>query len=96
MVAENNDFVNVQLSEFGVKFADGSTLQVHEGQHSFYFKAGEIQRVTRAFDWGRVLKNQHINGHALFEVVPDDEAEGGIEATAGSHEIDVNTQGVKA
>jgi hypothetical protein len=103
MVAEKKDFVNVQLTEFGVKFAEGSTLQVHEGQHSFYFKAGEIKLVTRAFDWNRVLKNQHINGHALFEIVPDQEAENvemlqkiGVEASAGHDEIDVKTKEVTA
>jgi|GEM_PF-2496388 hypothetical protein len=97
-----SDFVNVQLSKFGADRAAGSVLQVHEGQHSFYFKAGEIQRVTRAFDWNRVLKHQHVNGHSLFELVPDAEAQGveelqdlGIQATAGKHEIDVETQEVK-
>lgn len=94
------DFVNVQLTKFGADRAAGSVLQVHEGQHSFYFKAGEIQHVTRSFDWDRVLKHQHVNGHALFEIVPDNEAEDverlqelGIHATAGKHEIDVDTPG---
>jgi hypothetical protein len=74
MATDNKDFVNVKLSEFGVECAAGSVLQVHEGQHSFYFKAGEPQRVTRAFDWNCVLRNQHFNGHALFELVPEQDA----------------------
>jgi hypothetical protein len=66
-----DDFVNVQLTEFGKERAAGAVVQVHEGNHSFYFKPGEVQRVTRAFDWNRVLKTQHFNGHPLFEVVPE-------------------------
>jgi hypothetical protein len=96
------DFVNVQLSPFGVERAAGTTMQVHEGQHSFFFKAGEIQRVTRAFDWNRVLKHQHFNGHALFEIVPDEEAQDvarlqglGVDATAGENEIVVKVPKVE-
>ncbi|HEU0367882.1 MAG TPA: hypothetical protein VFR42_01650 [Candidatus Acidoferrum sp.] len=65
------DLVEVQLTEFGETVAAGSVVQVHEGNHSFYFTPGEAQLVTRAFDWHKVLRNQHLNGHPLFEIVPD-------------------------
>jgi hypothetical protein len=65
------DFVNVQLTAFGNERAAGGSVQVHAGNHSFYFKPGEVKLVTRAFDWERVLKNEHINGHQMFEIVPD-------------------------
>ena len=71
------DWVNVRLSEFGERYlkeTGGGSLAVHEGS-GFVFKPGESVRVTRAFDWARVLQTQHINGHALFEVVPDQAAE---------------------
>lgn len=65
------DFVNVRLTEFGKERAAGGPVQVHAGNFSFYFNPDEVQRVTRAFDWERVLKNEHFNGHPLFEMVPD-------------------------
>jgi hypothetical protein len=65
------DFVNVRLTAFGENAAAGSVVQVHEGNHSFVFTPGEAQMVTRAFDWNRVLRHQHINGHPLFEIVPE-------------------------
>ena len=65
------DFVNVRLTEFGKERAAGARIQVHAGNHSFYFEPGEVQLVTRAFDWNRVLKNEHFNGNPLFEIVPD-------------------------
>src|SRR5579864_1344416 len=65
------DFVNVRLTEFGAKQTGDGTLQVHAGNHSFYFKPGEVKMVTRAFEWERVLKNEHFNGHALFEIAPE-------------------------
>lgn len=70
-----DDFVNVRLTRFGEEQAAGAPIQVHNGNHSFYFKPGEEQRVTRAFDWERVLRTQHINGHPLFEIVPSVHAE---------------------
>jgi hypothetical protein len=65
------DFVNVQLTEFGKERAAGGRVQIHAGNHSFVFEPGEVKMVTRAFDWNRVLKNEHFNGHPLFEIVPD-------------------------
>ena len=77
----SGDFVNVRLTALGVEAAAGGTVKVHEGDHSFYFTPGEEKRVTRAFDWERVLRNQHLNGNPLFEIVPADET-----AASGEHE----------
>jgi len=68
------DFVNVRLTEFGKKRADGGVVQVHAGNHSFYFEPDEVKLVTRAFDWNCVLKAEHFNGHPLFEIVPEEES----------------------
>jgi hypothetical protein len=67
------DFVNVRLTKFGAERAAGGSVQVHAGNHSFVFEPGEVKLVTRAFDWNRVLKNEHFNGHQMFEIVPDEE-----------------------
>ena len=69
-----NDWVNVQLTEFGERYlkeTGGGSLAVHEGS-GFVFKPGEVVRVTRAFDWAKVLRTQHISGHPLFEIVPEE------------------------
>lgn len=59
------DFVHVKLSPLGEKLAGEHEMVVSD--HSvFRFKAGETQRVTRAFDWEKVLKNQHQDGEPLF------------------------------
>jgi hypothetical protein len=65
------DFVNVRLTEFGRQQAGSGRLQVHAGNHSFFFAPDEVKMVTRAFEWERVLRNEHVNGHPLFEIVPD-------------------------
>jgi hypothetical protein len=85
------DFVNVKLTKFGKQAAGGAPIQVHAGNHSFYFEPDEVKMVTRAFEWERVLKNEHFNGHPLFEIAfsKEDEQEHvaelraeGIDATA--------------
>jgi hypothetical protein len=73
-----DDFVNVRLTEFGKERAAGARIQVHAGNHSFYFEPDEVQLVTRAFDWNRVLKNEHFNGHPLFEIVPEETQPGAV------------------
>lgn len=70
-----NDWVDVRLTEFGAEYSKGAPLHVHEGAHQFSFRAGEMQRVTRAFDWNRVLKNVVVAGRPLLEIVPDEHAE---------------------
>jgi hypothetical protein len=72
------DFVNVRITQFGeryIKECGGGPLRVHEGGRlgsEFSFVPGESQRVTRAVDWDKVLKNQHINGQALFEIIEEE------------------------
>jgi len=70
-MAAGSDFVQVRLTELGTKLAEGNCVRVHSGPHDFVFKPGEIQRVTRAFDWERVLQNQLIDGQPLFELAPE-------------------------
>ncbi|HEY6349606.1 MAG TPA: hypothetical protein VI636_09375 [Candidatus Angelobacter sp.] len=68
------DWVDVMLTPFGeryVKENGGGPMQVHEGS-GFSFTPGQVVRVTRAFDWERVLKNQHVNGVALIQIAPKD------------------------
>jgi hypothetical protein len=75
------DFVNVRITKFGERFIEqcgGGPLRVHEGGRvgsEFTFTPGETQRVTRAVDWDKVLKNQHVNGQSLFEIVEEDAAD---------------------
>ncbi len=70
-----SDFVEVQLSEFGKSLAVGAPVRVQEGVREYVFMPGQAQRVTVAFDWNRVLSRQLINGHRLFEIVPDEPME---------------------
>ena len=68
-----NDWVNVRLTQFGERYLKengGGSLAVHEGS-GFTFRPGEAVRVTRAFDWARVLQPHHVHGHALFEIVTE-------------------------
>ena len=76
------DFVNVRLTEFGASLKQ---VVVHEGgtpdpaspainHREFVFRPGDVQRVTRAFEWERVLKPQQQDGKPLFEIVPSGEA----------------------
>ena len=76
------DWVDVRLTKFGAQQAHGAPLRVQEGNggQGFVFMPGESQRVTRAFDWEKVLKPWHINGHPLFEIVPE-EAPSRVERT---------------
>jgi hypothetical protein len=75
------DFVNVRLTAFGKEQAGGARIQVHAGNHSFYFEPDEEKMVTRAFEWNRVLRNEHFNGHPLFEIVPEEELPSATEGT---------------
>ena len=76
-----NDWVDVRLTEFGARQAGDGVLRISEGNggEGFQFRAGETQRVTRAFDWERVLKPWHHHGHPLFEIVPSAEEEAEVE-----------------
>lgn len=63
----NDDFINVRLTNFGAGLGQ---VTVHEGPREFIFKPGDVQRVTRAFEWERVLSRQEQDGKKLFEVAP--------------------------
>jgi hypothetical protein len=65
----NDDFVNVRLTEFGAGLGQ---VTVHEGPREFVFKRGDVQRVTRAFEWERVLSRQEQDGKKLFEIAADE------------------------
>jgi hypothetical protein len=62
------DFVHVRLSAAGEKLADGAPVHIGGGNYHFTFHPGESQRVTRAFDWVRVLSNEQIDGEPMFEL----------------------------
>lgn len=67
------DWVNVKLTEFGERYLaenGGGPLRVHD-RSEFVFESGKPQRVTKAGDWDLVLKQQHVNGHALFEIAEE-------------------------
>ncbi|HEX7285692.1 MAG TPA: hypothetical protein VF532_05885 [Candidatus Angelobacter sp.] len=61
------DFVNVRLTEFGAGLGQ---VVVHEGPREFAFKPGSVQRVTRVFEWERILSRQEQDGKKLFEIAP--------------------------
>jgi hypothetical protein len=63
------DFVNVRLTDFGAGLGQ---VTVHEGPREFVFKPGSVQRVTRAFEWERILSRQEQDGKKLFEIAPDE------------------------
>jgi hypothetical protein len=60
------DFVKVRLTDYAA--ALGPEVTVGGGRQNFTFKPGEVQEVTRAFDWERVLKSVMIDGHEVFEI----------------------------
>ena len=72
------DWVEVRLTNFGEEHAAGGDLRVQEGS-GFVFRVDQTVRVTRAFDWERVLKPWCINGHALFEMVDAPGMSAGVE-----------------
>jgi hypothetical protein len=67
-----SDFVEVRLTKFRESLAAGTAVRVQEGVREFIFLPGQPHRVTVAFDWNRVLSRQLINGHRLFEIVPEE------------------------
>lgn len=73
------DFVNVRLTEFGASLAP---VVVHAGgtpapdghgarHREFIFKPGDVLRVTRSFEWERILAHERIDGKPLFEIAPE-------------------------
>jgi len=72
------DFVNVKLTAFGeslkqVIVHDGGTPDpAARSRHSeFIFRPGDVKRVTRAFEWEKVLRPQEQDGKPLFEITEE-------------------------
>lgn len=89
----SEDWVNVRLTAFGERYLKengGGPANVHEGT-GFSVESGKAVRVTRAFDWERVLKQQHVNGHALFEIA--EEAAGNRQQATGKKKATVEGGG---
>lgn len=61
------DFVHVKLSKKGEEMAGGGELVVCN-HLTWRFRAGQAQRVPRAFDWNQVLSKEMIGGEPLFEI----------------------------
>ncbi len=73
-----NDWINVRLTEFAEQYvaqSGGGPLRVHDGRFECSILPGETMRVTRAFDWERVLKPIAIAGQAMFEIADEVNAE---------------------
>jgi hypothetical protein len=64
------DFVHVQLSAAGVKRAGpGGQLRITAGRNSsFVFQVGQSLRVTRAYEWNVLLKQEQFEGQPIVEL----------------------------
>jgi hypothetical protein len=66
------DYVHVKLSAAGERLAgEGGTIQLATGRSYFKFKVGEPQRVTRAYEWEVVLRNERYEGEPIFIVAEE-------------------------
>jgi hypothetical protein len=63
------DFVEVKLTAHGEKIANGAPIAVCDGGRHFQVAPGSTLRVTRSFDWERILKDHRIDGEPLFDLV---------------------------
>jgi hypothetical protein len=71
MASDTPDFVQVQLTEAGLKLAGSSTLRVSNGRRSLVFTPGQTTKVERSYEWNAWLsRHAHADGSQLFEVVP--------------------------
>jgi hypothetical protein len=69
-----SDFVEVQLSTTGVKFAGaGATMKIATAHFSYTFTATTPTRVLTS-EWRRVLSLKTYRGAAILEVVSESEA----------------------
>ncbi|ABF42417.1 hypothetical protein Acid345_3416 [Candidatus Koribacter versatilis Ellin345] len=66
---KRDDYVYVRLTAKGEELAGPHELRLAGGSYHFAFKAGEAQKVTRAYDWNVVLSKEKYDGEPLFEVV---------------------------
>jgi len=70
-MATDSDFVDVQLSAAGVKFAgDGGTVRIATAHFSYAFTADTPVRVLSS-EWRRVLSLKNYQGVAILEIVSD-------------------------
>ncbi|HWR37010.1 MAG TPA: hypothetical protein VN622_14200 [Clostridia bacterium] len=71
------EMVHVRLSASGIERAGEGTLRMYGSRYAFEFTPGEVQRVTRSFDWAKVLSNEvNESGEPLFELAVDSTEEG--------------------
>ena len=70
------DFVHVRLTAAGEQMAGaGGYVRIAAGSCDFTFRPGQTQRVTRAFDWNKILRDERFNGQPVFEIVATPENE---------------------
>jgi hypothetical protein len=67
-----SDFVEVKLSARGEEIADGAPMTVAGPNYHFVLEPAKTQRVTRAFDWEKVLSKLHRDGELLVELAEID------------------------
>lgn len=67
-MTRGTDWVWVRLTAKGEELAGAGALTIAGGRYHFSFIASEAQKVTRAFDWEQVLKNERRGGEPLFEL----------------------------
>jgi hypothetical protein len=70
MGKDRKDFVRIKLSAAGEKLANGSPLGIANSRSHFEFRAGQVQEITRAYEWREFLsKETTSDGKPLFELV---------------------------
>ncbi len=65
------DFVDVQLAEAGKQAAGKGALRVANAHFHYEITAGKTVRVTRAYEWNKVLSQLAVNGSPMLEIAPD-------------------------
>lgn len=67
------DFVHVKLSAAGEKLAgEGKQVRLLHGRAHFLFTVGQSQRVTRAYEWNVLLRNEVFEGEPIFEIAVEE------------------------
>jgi hypothetical protein len=85
MAKTTPDFVQVQLTAAGLKFAGNGPLKVSNGTRSLAFTPGQTTKVELSYEWRAWLNNVTRDGQPLFEIAPDAASAGTASATnAGS------------
>jgi hypothetical protein len=66
-----SDFVDVQLTAAGEKFAgEAGVLRFSNGRFSYTFTKGHPTRVVKAYEWSSVLSAMNYQGEPVFAIVP--------------------------